>query len=126
MKVSRKKRIRQACNLLSILKVLKPEQCQELFSNFSDNGIEFFSEIIFNLLHSKFKLKNNKKNFIRKKIQKHLPQLKKLSVKASNEKEIKKKRKILKQRGAGVIIPLIASTVAPLLINLIKKQFSKK
>ena len=48
------------------------------------------------------------------------------SLKSINEKEINKKRKILKQKGAGVIIPLIASTVAPLLINLIKKQFSKK
>ena len=126
MKTSKKKRIKQACNLLSILKVLKPEQCQELFSNFSDDGIEFFSEIIFNLLHAKFKINNNKKISIRKKIRKHLPQLKKLSIKSINEKEINKKRKILKQKGAGVIIPLIASTVAPLLINLIKKQFSKK
>ena len=82
--------------------------------------------LFFNLLHSKFKINNKKKKFIRKKIEKHLPHLKKLSVKANNQKEIKKKRKILKQRGAGVIIPLIASTVAPLLINLIKKHFSKK
>ena len=126
MKISKKKRVKQACNLLSILKVLKPEQCQELFNNFSDNGIEFFSEIIFNLLHAKFKIDSSKKITIRKKIKKHLPQLKKLSVKASNDKEIKRKRKILKQKGAGVIIPLIASTVAPLLINLIKKHFSKK
>ena len=78
------------------------------------------------MLHAKFKINTNKKITIRKKIKKHLPQLKKLSLKASNDKDIKKKRKILQQKGAGVIIPLIASTVAPLLINLIKKQFSKK
>ena len=126
MKNNKKKRVQKACELLSILKKLKPNQCQELFLNFSNNGIEFFCEIIYNLINAKFSMSKQKKLILRKKFKKHLPQLRKLSKKANSEKDIRKKRKIFNQKGGGVIIPLIASTVGPLLIDLIRKQFSKK
>ena len=63
---------------------------------------------------------------LQKKFRKHLPDLKKLGKKANSDKDIKKKRKFFKQKGGGIIIPLIASTVGPLLVDLIRKQVSKK
>ena len=126
MKNNKKKRVQKACELLSVLKKLKPNQCQELFSNFSNNGIEFFCEIIYNLINAKFSMSKQKKLTLQKKFRKHLPDLKKLGKKANSDKDIKKKRKFFKQKGGGIIIPLIASTVGPLLVDLIRKQVSKK
>ena len=60
MKNNKKKRVQKACELLSVLKKLKPNQCQELFSNFSNNGIEFFCEIIYNLINAKFNMSKQK------------------------------------------------------------------
>lgn len=125
MKISKKKRIKKACSLLQIFKKLKGNECQEILEYFGDDSIEFLCEILYNIRKMKFKMTPKTQMYLRRKMDPFNANLRKLAKVSESPKQIKGKRRIL-QKGTGFIIPLIASTVGPLLVDLISKSLKKK
>ena len=120
MGLKRKSRIKKACSLLTSFKKLGGENCKELIQHFSDEGIEFISEIVYNSVYPNFAMTQRKKKHIRKKLKPYAKTLIKLTKFPKNSKDINKKRKIL-QKGGGFLLPLLAGTVGPLIGKLISK-----
>ena len=117
----KKARIKKACSLLKIFKKIKGDDCQYLLSHFSDESIEFLAEILYNCMYANFKMSSKKKRYLRKKLDPHRVNLKKLTKKSV---PVARKRKLL-QKGGGIILPLIASVVGPLIGDLLSKAFKK-
>ena len=118
MVLSKKARIKKACFLLSAFKKLGSDNCREIIQHFSDEGIEDISEIVFNSINPKFPMNKRKKTYIRKKLKPHAKHLIKLAKPPKSSRDVHKKRRLL-QKGGGIILPLLAATIGPLIGKLI-------
>jgi hypothetical protein len=113
-------------NLIPILKAISKmnvtDFCHSL-NNLNDSSVDGICECVYNVIFNDLKLSPRKRNALKKhlKTKCSIEDIKKIT---SKSHPISKRRKLLKQQGAG--LPMLLMTAVPFLIDLVKSAFSPK
>jgi hypothetical protein len=113
------KRMKDNITFLAKLKHASPARKRQLIANSGSKEMATISEISKNLLHNRFRL--NPEQLL--KLSRHRKLVRQL---ASRATDFKSKKRALLQRGGFPIIPLLISTVAPLISSLIASRIGVK
>lgn len=100
------------------LQNLKPEQLQHVMKHLDDKSIDDICECVYNTLFTDLNIPTNKKNKLKKHLNKHCCKAN-LKIISSKNRPISRRRKALQQEGKG--LGIILSTIVPLLTSLFAK-----
>jgi hypothetical protein len=106
--------IKYHIQLLKLITKSKPDDKAVILTHLNDKGIHFICEVIHNIINSKLHLSKKQRSKIREGLMSRKTCYRFLSKKKNN---INKKRKIIKQNGAG--IGLLLSAALPFAIQLL-------
>jgi hypothetical protein len=118
---SKTNNIKYHIGLLKLLNKSKSPNREIILNHLDDRGVHFICEIIHNIIHSKLRLSKKREKNLREKLINNKKSFRYLSKKANN---INKKRKLIKQNGAG--IGLLLSAALPFAIQLLTPLLSRK
>lgn len=114
--------LEKAASLLSVIKKLNDKDCIHFLQHLDDRGVELVCRILHYVLNGELTLKPRTKNRLRSKIKTHLSEFKRLATPPRHVSDIRRKRIILQKGGILGILTAIASTVVPLIAQLIASR----
>lgn len=118
--------LQKAGSLLNIICRSKHTDCINLFENLSEKGIELICKLIYYIVSGNLTLHPTSHTRLRKKIKKHINEIKRLFLVPRNSEDISKKKKILQQRGIISILTAIAADATPIINQLVGNRHKKK
>ena len=120
------KNLEKTVSLLTIVKKLKHKDCAYFFEHLNDQGIELLCKVFHYILNGELRLSDQVKGRLRKKIQAQLGKFRQLATPPKRFSDIRKKRHILQRGGILGILTAIASSVVPLIAQLIASRISRQ
>ena len=120
------KNLEKTVSLLTIVKKLKHKDCAYFFEHLNDRGIELLCKVFHYILNGELRLSDQVKGRLRKKIQAQLGKFRQLATPPKRFSDIRKKRHILQRGGILGILTAIASSVVPLIAQLIASRISRQ
>ena len=116
--------LQKAASLLNIIYRSKHSDCVNFFENLNDKGIELICKLIYYIVSGEITLHPTSHLRLKKKIKKHLTQIKRLFLIPRNPQDISKKKKILQQKGIVSILTSIASAATPIIDQILSNRSS--
>ena len=117
--------LRKAASLLNIIYRSKHTDCVNFFENLNDKGIELICKLIYYIVSGEITLHPTSHARLKKKIKKHITEIKRLFLVPRNSQDINKKKKNLQQKGIVSIITSIANAASPIIDQILAKQTSR-
>ena len=120
------KSLEKTVSLLGVIKKLKHKDCAYFLQHLNDQGIELLCKVLHYVLNGELRLSDRVRGRLRKKIHAHLSEFKRLATPPKRFSDIRKKRTILQRGGILSILAAIASSVVPLIAQLITTRTSRR
>ena len=120
------KTLGKASTLFYVIKKLKHQDCTNFLSHLDDRGVELLCRILHYVLNGDLPIHGKVRTQLQKKIRAHLEEFRRLAAPPRRSSSILKKRKILQRGGILGVLSAIASTVIPLLAQIIAKKSSRR
>ena len=114
--------LKKAGSLLNIICRSSHSDCVNLFENLDKKGVELICKLVFYIVSGNLTLDANSHARLKKKIKKHISEVKQLFFHPRNHKDIRKKRKILQKRQIVSILTAIANAATPVIAKLVTNQ----
>lgn len=114
--------LQKAGSLLNIICRSKHTDCVHLFENLNDKGIEIICKLLYYIVSGDLTLDPTSHARLKKKIKKHITEIKRLFLVPRNSKDIGKKKKILKQKRITSILTAIATAATPIIDRIVAKN----
>lgn len=114
--------LKKAGSLLNIICRSSYSDCVNFFENLDYKGIELICKLIYYITSGEITFDPTSHKRLRKKIRKHIRNIKRLFLIPQNQRDINKKKKILQQRGIVSILTAVAHKAIPHINELISKQ----
>ena len=118
------KNLEKTVSLLGVLKKLKHKDCVNFLQHLNDQGVELLCKVLHYVLNGELRLSDRVRGRLRKKIQVHLTEFRRLATPPKRFSDIRKKRIILQRGGILGVLTAIAGSVAPLIAQLIASKSS--
>ena len=118
--------LKKAGSLLNIIRRSNHTDCINFFETLDKKGIELICKVIYYIVSGELTLDPTLHSKLKKKIKKHISNIKKLFLIPRNPQDIRKKRNILQQRQIISILTAIASAATPIINQIVAKHSSKK
>ena len=115
------KSLEKAVSLFTAIKHLKSHDCSNFIRHLDDEGIEILCRIIHYILNGELKPSKRVRGKLRKQIGQYLSDFKKITTFPRNKTQIKRKRQVLQRGGIIGVLTAIASTVIPLITEILTK-----
>lgn len=120
------KSLEKIVSLLGVIKKLKQKDCGYFLEHLNDQGIELICRVLHYVLNGELRLSDRVRGRLRKKIQTHVTEFRRLATPPKRFSDIRKKRSILQRGGILGILTAIASSVVPLIVQLIASRASRR
>ena len=120
------KSLEKIVSLLGVIKKLKHKDCAHFLEHLNDQGVELLCRVLHYVLNGELRLSGRVRGRLRKKIQTHLKEFRRLATPPKRFSDIRKKRIILQRGGILGILTAIASSVVPLIAQLIASRASRR
>ena len=117
--------LKKAGSLLNIICRSKYSDCFSLFENLDHKGIELICKLIYYIVSGELTLDPAAHTKLKKRIKKHIHNIKQLFFIPRDLKDITKKRKILQQKKIVSILTAIARSAIPIINEIIAKRESE-
>ena len=114
--------LKKAASLLNIIYRSNHADCVNFFENLNDKGVELICKLIYYIVSGELTLHPTTHTRLKKKIRKHISDIKKLFLIPRNSQDIGKKKKILQQKGIVSILTAIANAATPIINQIIDKH----
>ena len=114
--------LKKAASLLKIICRSNHTDCVNFFENLNDKGIELVCKLIFYIVSGEVKLDPTVHTRLKKKIKKHIAEIKNLFVIPRDSRDINKKKKIWQKKGIVSILTAIANAATPIIDQILAKQ----
>ena len=114
--------LEKAASLLSVIKKLNNKDCIHFLQHLNDQGVELVCRILHYVLNGELRLSPRTKTRLRSKIKTRLPEFRRLATPPKRVSDIRKKRIILQEGGILGILTAIASSVVPIIAQLIASK----
>ena len=118
--------LQKAGSLLNIICRSKHADCINFFENLNDKGIELICKLIYYIVSGELTLDPTSHARLKKKIKKHITEIKRLFLVPRNPQDIGKKKKNLQKKGIISILTAIATAATPIIDQIVAKYHSKK
>ena len=113
------KKLEKGASFLKTINKLDHKDCAHFLQHLDDQGVELICRILHYVLNGDLQLHDRVRGKLRNKIKSRLDDFKRLATPPRHYSDIKKKRIILQRGGIIGILTAIASTVVPLIAQLI-------
>ena len=114
--------LKKAASLLKIIWRSNHTDCVNFFQNLNDKGVELICKLIYYIVSGELTLDPTSHARLKKKIKKHLTEIKRLFLIPRNLQDINKKKKILQQKGIVSILTALANVATPIFDQILAKQ----
>ena len=116
------KPLERAASLLNVVKRLNYNDCANFVKHLNDQGIELLCRVIYYILNGDLVFHNRVRGKLRNKISAHLQEFKRLATPPHRARDIAVKRNILQRGGILGVLTAIASSVVPLIAQLLANK----
>ena len=116
--------LQKAASLLNIIYRSKHADCVNFFENLNDKGIELICKLIYYIVSGEITLHPTSHARLKRKIKKHITDIKRLFLIPRNSQDISKKKKILQQKKIVSILTSIANAAIPIIDQILAKKTS--
>ena len=114
--------LKKAASLLNIIRKSNHTDCVNFVENLNDRGIELICKLIYFIVSGDLTLDSFSHVRLKKKLKKHVREIKQLFLTPKKSQDVKKKKKILQQKKIVGILTAIASAATPIINRITSEQ----